>query len=37
MEKKFHNLIRWYENILKRDAVQKGYDLLKNGDLVPKI
>ena len=35
--KKFNNLTRWYENILKREAVQKGYDLLKNGDLVPKV
>ena len=35
--KKFNNLTRWYENILKREAVQKGYYLLKNGDLVPKV
>ena len=33
--KKFINLQRWYEEIAKRDAVQKGYDLLKNGELIP--
>ena len=33
--KKFINLKRWYEEIAKRDAVQKGYDLLKNGELIP--
>ena len=27
--KKFSNLTRWYEEISKREAVQKGYDLLK--------
>ena len=33
--KKFINLSRWYEEISKRDAVQKGFDLLKNGELIP--
>ena len=33
--KKFINLKRWYEEIAKRDAVQKGYDVLKNGELIP--
>jgi GST-like protein len=33
--KKFHNLKRWYEEISKRDAVQKGFDLLKNGETIP--
>jgi len=35
--KKFVNLCRWYEEISKREAVQKGYDLLKNGEHIPKI
>tara|TARA_A100001011_G_scaffold306228_1_gene321112 strand:+ start:1383 stop:2009 length:627 start_codon:yes stop_codon:yes gene_type:complete len=35
--KKFVNLCRWYEEISKRKAVQKGYDLLKNGEHIPKI
>ena len=34
--KKFKNLTRWYEEISKREAVQKGYDLLKKGDRIPK-
>ena len=34
--KKFKSLTRWYEDISKRNAVKKGYDLLKNGDQVPK-
>ena len=34
--KKFKNLTRWYMQISKREAVQKGYDLLENGDLIPK-
>ena len=33
--KKFSNLKRWYEEISKRDAVQKGFDLLKNGEIIP--
>ena len=35
--KKFKNLTRWYEEISKRKAVQKGYDLLNKGELIPKI
>ena len=35
--KNFANLTRWYLEISERDAVKKGYDLLKNGDKVPKF
>ena len=35
--KKFRNLSRWYEEISKRKAVQKGYDLLNNGEKIPKV
>ena len=35
--KKFDNLKRWYENISKRKAVKKGYDLLNKGDEIPKV
>tara|TARA_Y100000816_G_C26083574_1_gene571461 strand:+ start:540 stop:1166 length:627 start_codon:yes stop_codon:yes gene_type:complete len=35
--KKFKNLSRWYNEISKRDAVMKGYDLLKKGEEIPKI
>ena len=34
--KKFINLNRWYEDISKREAVKKGYDLLKKGEIIPK-
>ena len=34
--KKFINLNRWYEEISKRKAVQKGYDMLKKGEIIPK-
>ena len=34
--RKFKNLTRWYEEISKREAVQKGYDLLNQGDQIPK-
>ena len=34
--KKFMNLNRWYEEISKREAVKKGYDLLKKGEIIPK-
>ena len=34
--KNFLNLTRWYEEISKRDAVKKGYDLLKKGEEIPK-
>ena len=35
--KKFKSLTRWYKEISKRDGVKKGYDLLKKGDLIPKV
>ena len=35
--KKFVNLSRWYKEISKREAVQKGYDLLKKGEAIPKV
>ena len=34
--KNFLNLTRWYEEISNRDAVKKGYDLLKKGEEIPK-
>jgi GST-like protein len=34
--KKFTNLRRWYDEISDRKTVQKGYDLLKKGDKIPK-
>ena len=34
--KKFKNLNRWYDEISRRDAVKRGYDLLKKGELIPK-
>jgi len=34
--KKFKNLNRWYNEISNRDAVIRGYDLLKKGERVPK-
>ena len=34
--KNFKNLSRWYEEISKREAVKKGYDLLKKGEKIPK-
>ncbi len=34
---KFNNLKRWYEEISKRKAVIKGFDLLKKGELIPKV
>ena len=35
--KKFDGLRRWYEEISKREAVKRGYDLLERGDLIPKV
>ncbi len=35
--KKFKNLTRWYLEIADREAVIKGYDLLKNGSKIPKL
>ena len=34
--KKFKNLNRWYDEISSRDAVKRGYDFLKKGDVIPK-
>ena len=34
--KKFKNLLRWYEVISSRKAVQVGYDMLKKGEGIPK-
>ena len=34
--KKFKNLNRWYDTISERDAVKRGYDLLKKGDKISK-
>ena len=35
--KNFKNLCRWYENISKREAVIKGFDLLKRDEKIPAI
>ena len=35
--KKFKSLTKWYEEISKREAVQKGYDFLNQGDQIPKV
>jgi GST-like protein len=35
--KNYKNLIRWYELISKRESVQKGYDLLQNGEKIPSV
>ena len=35
--KKFEGLTRWYQEISKREAVIKGYDLLKNGEKFPSV
>jgi GST-like protein len=35
--KKYENLTRWYELISKREAVQKGYDLLEKGEKIPSV
>ena len=35
--KKYKNLSRWYEEISKRKAVIKGFDLLKRDEKIPKI
>ncbi len=34
--KNYKNLCRWYEEISDRKAVQKGFDLLKKGETIPK-
>ncbi len=33
--KNYKNLTRWYLDIASRDAVIKGYDILKNGSQIP--
>ncbi len=35
--KNYKNLSRWYEEISKREAVIKGFDLLKRDEKIPKI
>ena len=35
--KNFKNLTRWYKTISNREAVIKGYDLLKRDEQIPKI
>ncbi len=35
--KKFEGLTRWYQEISKREAVIKGYDLLKKGEKIPSV
>ena len=35
--KKFEGLTRWSQEISKREAVIKGYDLLKNGEKIPSV
>jgi GST-like protein len=35
--KNFKNLSRWYLEISNREAVIKGYDLYKNGSMVPSL
>ena len=35
--KKFSNLTRWYQEISKREAVKRGYDILKKGDQIPTV
>ena len=34
--KNFENLTRWYLEIGKRDAVIKGFDFMKRGEVIPK-
>ncbi len=34
--KKFNSLNKWYNRIADREAVKKGYDLLKKGEAIPK-
>ena len=35
--KKFSHLTRWYQEISKREAVKRGYDILKKGDQIPSV
>ena len=34
--KKFKDLTRWYNEISRREAVKKGYDILDKGEKIPK-
>ncbi len=34
--KNFKSLSRWYKEISGREAVQRGYDLLKKGEIIPR-
>ena len=34
--KNFKNLTRWYKEISIRDAVKRGFDILKKGEIIPK-
>ena len=33
---KYLNLTRWYNEISKREAVKRGYDILNRGEIIPK-
>ena len=35
--KNYKNSTRWHELISKRESVQKGYDLLQNGEKIPSV
>ena len=35
--KKFKYLTRWYQEVSKREAVIKGYDVLNNGEKIPEV
>ena len=35
--KKFKNLTRWYTKISSREAVKKGFDLLRKGEKIPEV
>ena len=35
--KKFKNLTRWYKKISSREAVKKGFDLLKKNEKIPEV
>ena len=35
--KKFSHLTRWYQEISKREAVKRGFDILKKGDQIPTV
>jgi GST-like protein len=35
--KNYKSLTRWYELISKREAVQRGYDLLEKDEKIPSV